>query len=522
MIHIEASSVEAAVSSTLPVAAVWLATALAPAIVLIVCLGLAPAFGPPRRSRSSVASAKQPDSEVLKVVESATAAAAVATAAPFQRASEVAETASAVQRLLEDDRYLVAEPLLQRLQATAVSGGAPARASARALSQLPASLPAATVLQRCVEARAALASICGAAGWRLVASTERESPAVPRSSTFLKREAGLMWSKTVAQLAVPAVDACAVVRESQLFKTYPCCVESERLAEVGRAEGLFRVEQRYEFPLVPVALREDIVLHGFLEHGGLLVCGRSPKQSEWADVRFPPKPPGRYSHFLGRYSWRTDVTALQFFVEPCGGAGCKMTLQLGVDDPGDACPNWLVDALMKRVIARLFSAREPSTMSELCEAEDDEESDLILPPRFARRIWLVSWLALSSGSAAIANGRRDCAALSVLMLATSLNYWRRPTHGPRRTVDMAAAAGSLIYQVAAVAPFSHCPIAAGAYLASVAAGAGCYARARLLSRRHGDRDSSSWWHVGLHLCGNAGNVLLYDAVGRNLVGWRRR
>jgi len=97
------------------------------------------------------------------------------------------------------------------------------------------------------------------------------------------------------------------------------------------------------------------VLHGFLvdvseEHGGLLVCGRSPKQSEWADVRFPPKPPGRYS-------WRTDVTALQFFVEPCGGAGCKMTLQLGVDDPGDACPNWLVDALMKRVIARLFSAR---------------------------------------------------------------------------------------------------------------------------------------------------------------------
>lgn len=220
MIHIEASSVEAAVSSTLPVAAVWLATALAPAIVLIVCLGLAPAFGPPRRSRSSVASAKQPDSEVLKVVESATAAAAVATAAPFQRASEVAETASAVQRLLEDDRYLVAEPLLQRLQATAVSGGAPARASARALSQLPASLPAATVLQRCVEARAALASICGAAGWRLVASTERESPAVPRSSTFLKREAGLMWSKTVAQLAVPAVDACAVVRESQLFKTW--------------------------------------------------------------------------------------------------------------------------------------------------------------------------------------------------------------------------------------------------------------------------------------------------------------
>ena len=161
-------------------------------------------------------------------------------------------------------------------------------------------------------------------------------------------------------------------------------------------------------------------------------------------------------------------------------------------------------------------------MSELCEAEDDEESELILPPRFARRIWLVSWLALSSGSAAIANGRRDCAALSVLVLATSLNYWRRPTHGPRRHVDMAAAAGSLIYQVAAVAPFSHCPIAAGAYLASVAAGAGCYARARLLSRRHGDRDSSSWWHVGLHLCGNAGNVLLYDAVGRNLVGWRRR
>lgn len=143
----------------------------------------------------------------------------------------------------------------------------------------------------------------------------------------------------------------------------------------------------------------------------------------------------------------------------------------------------------------------------------------IQPPEFARRIWIAAWQALGSACFAFANDRHDCALLGLLVLLTSLNYWRHPIHGWRRTVDIVAASGSLGYQIFFVAPYWHCPTAAIAYAFSVAMGVACYGRSRYLSHKYGDKDTSSWWHVGLHVCGNAGNFVLYDAVGSNLLGW---
>ena len=131
---------------------------------------------------------------------------------------------------------------------------------------------------------------------------------------------------------------------------------------------------------------------------------------------------------------------------------------------------------------------------------------------------------------------------ALLVLCTSLNYWRRPVFGWRRNIDMVAATGSLGYQVLLIAPYSGCPAAAATYVLTVAApylrvrrrakphracanpiaivewrgavcsrerllcgsgpqirrppspqvGAGCYARSRHLGSVYGDKDRSSW------------------------------
>jgi hypothetical protein len=92
----------------------------------------------------------------------------------------------------------------------------------------------------------------------------------------------------------------------------------------------------------------------------------------------------------------------------------------------------------------------------------------IQPPQFARRIWIAAWQALGSACFALANDRRDCAVLGLLVLLTSLNYWRHPVQGWRRRLDMVAATGSLGYQVVFVAPYASCPSAAALYTLSVA------------------------------------------------------
>ena len=56
------------------------------------------------------------------------------------------------------------------------------------------------------------------------------------------------------------------------------------------------------------------------------------------------------------------------------------------------------------------------------------------------------------------------------------------------------------------------------YVATLAASGFCYFRARSFGLS-GDKDTSSWWHCGLHLCGGVGNLILYDALGRNAAGW---
>jgi hypothetical protein len=109
--------------------------------------------------------------------------------------------------------------------------------------------------------------------------------------------------------------------------------------------------------------------------------------------------------------------------------------------------------------------------------------------------------------------------LACLVLATSINYWRWPVFGTRRTIDMVCAIGSLAYQVLFTSRRTT-QRARRAYVATVIAGSSCYLCARHFSSKRRDFNTSSALHVGLHVFGNLGNVLLYDSLGMDLLRLR--
>lgn len=145
----------------------------------------------------------------------------------------------------------------------------------------------------------------------------------------------------------------------------------------------------------------------------------------------------------------------------------------------------------------------------------------MLPPQYSRRILLGCWMALSSVSAAyykgVCSGNYDCLICTGSVLFTSINYWRHAVDGWRRKMDMLAAFVASCYQLGYLS--SRMPgWGQPAYLAAWGVGIGCYLTARSFGKR-GDYNTSSKWHVMLHVFQNIANCLLYDGLGCNLVGW---
>ena len=146
-----------------------------------------------------------------------------------------------------------------------------------------------------------------------------------------------------------------------------------------------------------------------------------------------------------------------------------------------------------------------------------EPEFLVLPPHLSRRILCACALMPASVCSAALNGVWDSMLLASLVLASSLNYWRHPTLGVRRVCDMVVTNVAICYQL-----FYSCRFAprrgAMAYAAATLAAGVCYGSARFFGQVRGDQDTASRCHVGLHLIGNLGNLLLYDALGARLLG----
>ena len=148
-----------------------------------------------------------------------------------------------------------------------------------------------------------------------------------------------------------------------------------------------------------------------------------------------------------------------------------------------------------------------------------EPGQPVLPEQYARRIFYVSFGILASVAWAAYNRRFDNCALATLLLCSSLNYWRRPRFGSwQRTADMVVSWGASGYQAFVCVPQVQFSPARAVYLATLACSGACYFRARAWGNA-GDKDMSSRWHCCLHLCGNVGNFILYDALGWNAAGW---
>lgn len=124
-----------------------------------------------------------------------------------------------------------------------------------------------------------------------------------------------------------------------------------------------------------------------------------------------------------------------------------------------------------------------------------------LPPRFARRIFRASFLTLSSVAVALALHQPAYAALAAAVFASSVNYWRRPMDGWRRLLDMVIVASVMLLQL----HWARGNVYGGAYALTCGASAACYAKARATA----DFNRSTLWHVGVHICANAGNMMLY-------------
>jgi len=143
---------------------------------------------------------------------------------------------------------------------------------------------------------------------------------------------------------------------------------------------------------------------------------------------------------------------------------------------------------------------------------------LVLPPHLSKQLFRSSFLATSSIAAALYNGQHDCACLAALVFCTSVNYWRHPVLGWRRNVDMVSAMGSLAYQLFVVCPGA--PVGGqAAYWALTAAGCGCYIGARHFSFTRQSKAAGCAWHSCVHFFGNLSNIVLYDSLGRNHLGW---
>ena len=132
-------------------------------------------------------------------------------------------------------------------------------------------------------------------------------------------------------------------------------------------------------------------------------------------------------------------------------------------------------------------------------------SNLVLLPRYSRRILRVALISALCVVSCIRLGRVDLMSSTFAVFSCSINYWRHPDRrSMRRKLDMLVAGGSVGYHL-------YCALVESAngvlYCVLVAVCIFCYWKARRIGQN--DQDTSSRWHCAMHLCGNVANQAMY-------------
>ncbi len=132
----------------------------------------------------------------------------------------------------------------------------------------------------------------------------------------------------------------------------------------------------------------------------------------------------------------------------------------------------------------------------------------VLYPAQYNFIWRVSFVSAFSCAYAAYRGHYDIAIVPCSVLLTSLNYWRLPTYGWRRNLDIACVCSGLIYQNIRAYRLSN----AVPYYYLMGTASLLYPMSVYFYKK-----KCYWWstyvHCMLHIIANIGNVVLYSGDG---------
>ena len=161
-----------------------------------------------------------------------------------------------------------------------------------------------------------------------------------------------------------------------------------------------------------------------------------------------------------------------------------------------------------------------NNISDMCEAS--LENDCIMKREYYSCIYRISFLSFLSSIYAIYCDCYDLAVVPGGVFLTSVNYWRRPTYGWRRNLDMGYVASALIYQnYHAYHSYYYMmnldQSIALLYLALMLFGIGCYPTSIYLHKKK-DIWGSTYVHCLLHVVANVANMVLYNGLGGIRVG----
>lgn len=132
----------------------------------------------------------------------------------------------------------------------------------------------------------------------------------------------------------------------------------------------------------------------------------------------------------------------------------------------------------------------------------------VLPAKYAKYLYRVSFTSLVSCVFATLRGVYDGALVTAVVFLCSVNYWRRPAYGWRRNIDVCNTLSCLAYQTwrcfTVAAPYTL------GYLFFTYTGIAFFFLGNHLDKTNQLQGTLA--HSMVHILGNIGNIILYRGI----------